>query len=206
MATKANPWYKDGKTFDDPVAGLNGGSVKEQLRTSLASLRYGRAHRSAACTSVSRVLVVARFAGSPLCCMYVSYQPRQWEMCIVQPGRRVPLALRRTALVRVSYLKYVKRFVCGFAALFGFTVFDVYFTRACPPGANTIFSIFSSRCARFESHFFPSVALQEYEPGPTINASVFLPATWKLYTNYTHKPSCPAMRCRHAFCSWPLVT
>lgn len=44
VATKANPWYKDGKTFDDPVAGLNGGSVKEQLRASLASLRYGRVH------------------------------------------------------------------------------------------------------------------------------------------------------------------
>lgn len=43
VATKANPWYKDGKTFDDPVAGLNGGSVKEQLRASLSSLRYRRA-------------------------------------------------------------------------------------------------------------------------------------------------------------------
>lgn len=41
VATKANPWYKDGKTFDDPVAGLNAGSVKEQLRASLSSLRYG---------------------------------------------------------------------------------------------------------------------------------------------------------------------
>ncbi len=39
VATKANPWYKDGKTFDDPVAGLNAGSVKEQLRASLSSLR-----------------------------------------------------------------------------------------------------------------------------------------------------------------------
>lgn len=40
VATKANPWYKDGKTFDEPVAGLNAGSVKEQLRASLSSLRY----------------------------------------------------------------------------------------------------------------------------------------------------------------------
>ncbi|CAN0046946.1 unnamed protein product [Pylaiella littoralis] len=39
MATKANPWYKDGKTFDDPVAGLSAGSVKEQLKASLSSLR-----------------------------------------------------------------------------------------------------------------------------------------------------------------------
>eukprot|EP00903_Cladosiphon_okamuranus_P012448 g11659.t1 len=39
VAIKANPWYKDGKTFDDPVAGLNAGSVKEQLRASLSSLR-----------------------------------------------------------------------------------------------------------------------------------------------------------------------
>lgn len=39
VAAKANPWYKDGKTFDDPVGGLNAGSVKEQLRASLASLR-----------------------------------------------------------------------------------------------------------------------------------------------------------------------
>ena len=54
VATKANPWYKDGKTFDDPVAGLNAGSVKEQLRASLSSLRYAScpqelvsAHRTA---------------------------------------------------------------------------------------------------------------------------------------------------------------
>eukprot|EP00904_Undaria_pinnatifida_P003317 jgi/Undpi1/12987/HiC_scaffold_7.g02651.m1 len=39
VATKANPWYKDGKSFDDPVGGLNADSVKEQLRASLASLR-----------------------------------------------------------------------------------------------------------------------------------------------------------------------
>lgn len=39
VAVKANPWYKDGKTFDDPVGGLNADSVKEQLQTSLASLR-----------------------------------------------------------------------------------------------------------------------------------------------------------------------
>lgn len=39
VAAKANPWYKDGKTFDDPVGGLNAASVKEQLRASLSSLR-----------------------------------------------------------------------------------------------------------------------------------------------------------------------
>lgn len=39
VAVKANPWYRDGKTFDDPVAGLRAESVKEQLRVSLASLR-----------------------------------------------------------------------------------------------------------------------------------------------------------------------
>ena len=40
VATKANPWYKDGKTFDDPMAGLKTESIKEQLRASLKSLRY----------------------------------------------------------------------------------------------------------------------------------------------------------------------
>ncbi|CAM9765046.1 unnamed protein product [Ascophyllum nodosum] len=39
LATKANPWYKDGKTFDDPMAGLKTESIKEQLRASLKSLR-----------------------------------------------------------------------------------------------------------------------------------------------------------------------
>ncbi|CAM9772114.1 unnamed protein product [Choristocarpus tenellus] len=39
VAVKANPWYKDGKTYDVPVGGLNGASVKEQLRSSLSSLR-----------------------------------------------------------------------------------------------------------------------------------------------------------------------
>lgn len=42
MAAKANPWYKDGETFNDPMAGLNAASVKEQLRASLGSLRWGR--------------------------------------------------------------------------------------------------------------------------------------------------------------------
>lgn len=39
VACKANPWYKDGKTFNDPVGGLRADSVKEQLRASLQGLR-----------------------------------------------------------------------------------------------------------------------------------------------------------------------
>lgn len=39
VAVKANPWYKDGKTHEHPMAGLRADSVKEQLRASLASLR-----------------------------------------------------------------------------------------------------------------------------------------------------------------------
>lgn len=41
VAVKANPWYKGGKTYDDPIGGLEPETVKEQLRASLANLRWG---------------------------------------------------------------------------------------------------------------------------------------------------------------------
>lgn len=45
VATKANPWFKDGRTHgNEPVAGLQGARVKEQLRLSLASLRTDTVH------------------------------------------------------------------------------------------------------------------------------------------------------------------
>lgn len=39
VAIKANPWYRDGKTHDETVGGLEAGLLKEQVRASLASLR-----------------------------------------------------------------------------------------------------------------------------------------------------------------------
>ncbi|KAG5176149.1 aldo-keto reductase family 7, member A2 [Tribonema minus] len=43
VAIKANPWYRDGKTFDDPVAGLEPAQLKEQVRTSLKHLKLDKA-------------------------------------------------------------------------------------------------------------------------------------------------------------------
>ncbi|CAM9937652.1 unnamed protein product, partial [Chrysoparadoxa australica] len=39
VATKANPWYHDGKTCNEPMAGLAPDLVEEQLRSSLKSLK-----------------------------------------------------------------------------------------------------------------------------------------------------------------------
>lgn len=43
VAIKGNPWYKDGKTYDDPVGGLAPDQLKEQIQKSLTSLRASRA-------------------------------------------------------------------------------------------------------------------------------------------------------------------
>jgi hypothetical protein len=42
LCLQANPWYKDGKTFNDPVGGLAPDQVKMQLRSSLKSLQMDK--------------------------------------------------------------------------------------------------------------------------------------------------------------------
>jgi hypothetical protein len=42
VCLQANPWYKDGKTYNDPVGGLAPDQVKEQLRSSFRSLQMDK--------------------------------------------------------------------------------------------------------------------------------------------------------------------